>query len=106
MDIKWYEHITEEEVKRGSGQRNVIEKLRTNRWRYFGCVFKMGEEKLPKQVLSRAPEGSRCRDRPNDTWRRTIQRDMSTRVLVAGDVERVVWGGEDWRRLVADPWAI
>ena len=106
MDIKWYEHVTEEEVRRRSGQRSVIDKLRTHRWRYYGHVLRMGEERLPKQVLSWTPEGSRRRGRPKETWRRTIQRDMNTHGLVAGDVERVARSREEWRRLVADLWAI
>ena len=106
MDIKWYEHVTEEEVRRRSGQKSVIEKMRIRRWSYFGHALRMGEERLPKQVLSWIPEGSRRRGRPNDTWRRTIQRDMRTKGLVAEDVERLAACRGEWRRLIADLWAI
>ena len=61
MSIKCYEHITEEEVRRRSGQQGMVQKLRHQRWRYYGHVLRMGEERLLKQVLSWTPEGSRQR---------------------------------------------
>ena len=85
----------EKEVRMRSGQRSVIDKLRTYRWRYYIHALIMCEERLPKQVLSWTSDGSRHRGRPNYTWRRTIQRDLSTRGPVAGDVEHVVWRRED-----------
>ena len=106
MDIKWYEHVTEEEVRRRSGQKSVIEKMRIRRWSYYGHALRMGEQRLPKQVLSWTPEGSRRRGRPNDTWRRTIQRDLRTKGLVAEDVERLAECRGEWRRFIADLWAI
>ena len=105
MNIKWYERVTEEEVRRRSGQQSVIEELRKHRWRYYGHALRMGAERLPKQVLTWTPEGRRRRGRPNDTWRRTIQRDMKNHGLLARDVERVAEYRYDWRRLVADLWA-
>ena len=105
MNIKWYEHISEEEVRVRSGQQSVIQKLRTQRWRYYGHVLRMGDERLPKQVLSWTPEGSRRPGRPKDTWRRTIQRDMRTRGLGAEDVEILAQQREEWRRFIADLWA-
>ena len=57
MDINWYEHITEEEVRRRSGQWSVIDMLRIHRQRYKGHVLRMCEERLPKHVLSWTPEG-------------------------------------------------
>ena len=105
MNIKWYEHVSEEEVRVRSGQQSVIQKLRTQRWRYYGHVLRMGDERLPKQVLSWTPEGSRRPGRPKDTWRRTIQRDMRTRGLGTEDVESLVQQREEWRRFIADLWA-
>ena len=56
MNIKWFEHVTEEEVRRRSRQQSVILRWKTGGWRYYGHVLRMSEERLPKQVLSRKPE--------------------------------------------------
>ena len=78
MNIKCYERITEEEVRRRSGLRSVIQKWKIQRWRYYGHVLRMSEERLPKQVLSWTTEDRRLRGRPKDTWRRTLQRNSGT----------------------------
>ena len=106
MGIKWYDHVTEDEVRRRSGQPSVIQKMKTHRWRYFGHVLRMNEERLPRQTLYWTPEGSRRRGRPKETWRRTIQREMRTKELEMEDVERLACCREDWRRFIADLWAI
>ena len=49
----------------------------------------MDEERLPKQVLSWTPVGSRRPGRPKDTWRRTIQNDMRNNGIGAENMERV-----------------
>ena len=72
IDIRWYEHITEEEVRTRSGQQNIVQRMRLQRWRYYGHALRMDEERLPKQLLSWTPVGSRHPGRPKDTWRRTI----------------------------------
>ena len=105
MNIKWYEHVTEEEVRRRSGQQSVIQRWKTQRWRYYGHVLRMSEERLPKQVLSWTPEGRRRRGRPKDTWRRTIHRDVRSKDLTDEEVQGVARDREEWRRLVADLWA-
>ena len=105
MNIKWYEHVTEEEVRRRSGQQSVIQKWKTQRWRYYGHVLRMSEERLPKQVLSWTPEGRRRRGRPKDTWRRTIQRDVRSKELTDEDVQSAAHCREEWRRFIADLWA-
>ena len=104
MNIRWYEHITEEEVRRRSGPSSVVMRMRIQRWRYYGHVLRMGEERLPKQVLSWTPEGSRRRGRPKETWRRTMQRDIRTNELIDEDIESLAVNRGEWRRFIADLW--
>ena len=67
----------------------MIDKFRTRIWVYYGHFHRMGEERLQKQVMFWPSDGSRRRDRPNDTLRRTIKQDASTRGFLAGNVEHV-----------------
>ena len=69
MNIRWFEHVSEEQVRERSGQKLVIEKIRYHRWRWYGHVLRMSECRLPKQALGWTPEGSRRVGRPKDTWR-------------------------------------
>ena len=105
MHKKWYEHLADEEVRARSGQKNVIQIIRTKRWRYSGHVLRMGDERLPKHALSWKHEGSRRPGRPKDTWRKTIQWDIRTKELEIEGVECIAQQKEDWRRFRADQWA-
>jgi hypothetical protein len=87
MKIKWYEHVSEEEVRRRSGQQSVVEKIRYHRWRYYGHVLRMDEDRLPRQILEWQREGTRRVGRPKDTWRRTMERYMRNNNLVVEEVE-------------------
>ena len=78
MKITLYEHVSEDEVRRRSGQQSVVEKIRYHRWRYYGYVLRMDEDRLPQQTLEWQREGTRRVGRPKDTWRRTMERDMRT----------------------------
>ena len=106
INLLWYEHVTEEEVRRRNGQQSVIQRWKTQRWRYYGHVLRVSEERLPKQVLSWTPEGRRRRGRPKDSWQRTIHREVRSKDLTDEEVQGMARGREEWRRFVADLWAI
>ena len=105
LKIQWYEHISEEEVRRRSGQKSVILEMGLRRWRYYGHALRMESGRLPKQVMSWTPDGSRRPGRPKDTWRRTIQREKRNGGFEAEDVENIAERRDDWRRFIADLWA-
>ena len=49
----------------------------------------MGEERLPKLVLSWTSEDGHCRGRPKVTWRKTFKKDMQTNEQTDEDIESV-----------------
>ena len=67
-------------------------------------MLRMGDERLPKQVLQWTPEGSRRRGRPKETWRRLIQSDILTKEQNAEEVENLTANRQGWRRFIADLW--
>ena len=105
MKIRWFEMVSEEELRRRTGQQSIIEKLRVNRWRWYGHVLRMPDQRIPKQALGWRPVGRRRVGRPKDTWQRTIQRDMTEKGLDRGDVEDRAGDRDAWRKFVADLWA-
>ena len=64
MKIRWYEHVNEEELRRRSGQQSVVEKIKIARWKWYGHVLRMSDERLPKQALNWRPDGRRRIGRP------------------------------------------
>ena len=77
MKIRWFDMVSEEELRRRTGQENIIEKLRVNRLRWFGPVLRMPDHRIPKQALRWRPAGRRRVGRPKDTWQGTFQRYLT-----------------------------
>ena len=103
MNISWFEHISEEQIRERSGQKSVIETIRYRRWRWYGHVLRMPEHRLPKQALNWTPEGSRRVGRPKDTWRRTIAKDKREKNIDV-DVEALAQQRVDWRNFITALW--
>ena len=104
MHIRWFDHVSEAEIRSRSGLRSVIERIKENRWKWYGHVLRMPESRLPKQSIQWNAEGSRRRGRPKDTWRRTIQREMRLNNLREEDVASLAEDRSAWRSWVADLW--
>ena len=82
----------------------MIEKIRYNRWRWYGYVLCKSDSRLPKQALRWTPEGSRRVGRPKDTWRRTIVKDMREK-NVDVDVEELAQHRGEWKNFIFALWA-
>ena len=89
VNIRWFEHISEEDIQVRSGKRSVIEKIRQPRWRYYGHVLRTidsrgrhlnGPLKAPEDLEDRKihddASSVRTRGRRTLTWTwRTLLRD-------------------------------
>ena len=68
MKIKWYNHVSEEELRQSTGQQSVVEKIKIARWKWFGHALRMPNDRIHKQPLkSWRPEGRRRVGRPKDS---------------------------------------
>ena len=99
MKIRWFDIVSEVELRRRTGRKTVTEKLRINRWRLYGHVLRMPEQRTPKQALCWRPAGRRRVGRPKDTWQRTIQREMTEKTLDRADIEPQANDRGAWRRI-------
>ena len=104
LKIRWYDHVSEEELRRRTGQQSVVEKIKLARWKWYGHVLRMPEERITKQALNWRPEGRRRIGRPKDTWRRTLTREINLKNLQEDDVRRRAEDRAAWRSFVADLW--
>ena len=104
LKIRWFDMVSEEELRRRTGQQTITEKLKISRWRWYGHVLRMSEQRIPKQAVQWRPAGRRRVGRPKDTWHRTIQRDMAEKSLARVDVEALADDRSAWRKFVADLW--
>ena len=52
MKIRWFEMVSEEELRRRSGQPTIIKKLRVNRWKRYDHVLIMSDQKNPQASIA------------------------------------------------------
>ena len=102
MKMRWYDHVSEEELRRRTSQQSVVKKIKIAGWKWYGHVVRMPDDRLPKQALNWRPEGRRTVGRPKDTWRRTLTREINQNK--SHDVIRRTAEMTAWRSFVADLW--
>ena len=64
-----------EKVRRRTNTETISELVRKRRWTWIGYVLRMDSSYLPRVALTWAPERKRKRGRPNETWRRTVEKE-------------------------------
>ena len=87
MKIRWFEMVSEEELRRRSGQPTIIEKLRVNQWGWYGQLLRMLDQRNPKHAMRWRQVGRRRVGMPKGTCERTIRRNLTSKGLDRADVE-------------------
>ena len=104
LNIRWSDYVSEDDLRRRTGQPSVIGVIKRRRWKWYGHVLRMPPCRLPKQAISWTPNGRRRVGRPKDTWRRTIARETREKNLDQEDLIVLAENRSAWRNLVADLW--
>ena len=87
MKIRWFGRVSEEGLRGRTGQRLIVEELMRSRWRWYGYVLRMPDQRIPKQAVHWRPAGWRKVERPKDTCRRTLGREVREKDLNLKDLE-------------------
>ena len=74
--------------------------VQRKRWKWIGHVLRMTPKALPRVALRWTPDGHRKRGRPNETWRRTVEREMKDRGWTWAHLEHQAGDRNRWRSLV------
>jgi hypothetical protein len=63
------------------GKPDIIDIIEKKSLQWYGYVKGMPEDRIPKLIMERIPEGSRKRGRPRKMWMEGVQAAMTTRNL-------------------------
>lgn len=78
LRIFWPRLISNIELLRLANNREPLSKMVTRRkWRWIGHTFRKPAGDITKNALDWNPQGSRRPGRPGNTWRRTIENDVT-----------------------------
>ena len=65
--------LGEREIRFKTNMEEITQQIRRRRWKLIGHVLRKSEN--TRIALTWTPEGRRRRDRPKETWRRTVERE-------------------------------
>ena len=98
LGIQWTDKLTNASIREKTKQPLVIDRIVTNRWRYWGHMVRMGEGRLPHDVWCWVPSGIRRRGRQKTTLGKCLEKDAallrsSLEELWSKAQERSSWRG-------------
>ena len=93
LGVFWPNTITNEELHRKTDATSLATQIKRIRW--FGHVYRMSPGALPKTALRWTADGKRRRGRPNETWRRTVEKEMKECAITKWAADQ-----QQWRSLV------
>jgi hypothetical protein len=79
--------IRNEYVRGSINVSTIVNKMRENKFRWFGHVMRQEETKAVRVVMKMNVEGKRRRGRPKKRWLDIIENDMGAVGMYVSDVE-------------------
>jgi hypothetical protein len=105
LNIRWQEHITNEEVRRRTLQPPLPRLLAQRRIRWLGHMLRMSDEMPTKRVLDFNPTASgwrRPRGRPHTRWMDVVIEDLNQHDISMDDASELALDRPSWRRIVSN----
>ena len=105
LRIKFYFHVSNEEVLRRAGIKSIETFISAARLRWYGHVARMPDSRLPKFLLNWKPNyGKRSRGRPRTNWRACVLEDAANFTGVSdidmGRVQALAADRVQWRHMI------
>ena len=101
LGIVWRDKITNVEVRRRTGMDKLEDIIRRRRLQWLGHVYRMEQERIPKQTLNWSPAGKRKRGRPRMNWTTTVKKDLESIGMTWEEAEIATEDRTVWRSCVA-----
>ena len=101
LRIFWPNRISNNDLLRQCGTESMSTLITQRRWRWIGHVLRMQPGSIPRVALHWTPEGKRKRDRPKQTWRRTVEEEMREWGHTWGSLKTLADKRDQWRIFVA-----
>ena len=75
LETYWPMKVTNEEVRFKTNMEEITQQIKRRCWKLIGHVLRKSVNENMRIALTWTPEGRRRRDRPKETWRRTVERE-------------------------------
>ncbi|GFR59611.1 hypothetical protein ElyMa_003511900 [Elysia marginata] len=100
LRIKWHYRLRNEEVWRRTGQKPVEEEIGMRMWRWIRHTLRKPHNNATRLALQWNPQGNRGRDRPRETWKRCVEKEMTMMGKGWGQLKELAQDWSGWHLLV------
>ncbi|XP_041362977.1 uncharacterized protein LOC121378725 [Gigantopelta aegis] len=100
LRIYWPNKITNKELQERTGMQPISLEVKRRRWKWIGHVCRMPLTSIPTVAMRWTSGGKRMRGRPNETWKRSVEREMKALAWSWGQVTKLATDRKHWRTLV------
>ena len=100
LGVWWLKTISNEDLWKRTYQQRIEVTIRKIIWRWIGHTLRKPVTNITQQALEFNPQGSRSRDRPRKSWRRTIQKEYEGIAMSWKEVKRTAQNRVQWKAAV------
>src|SRR5687768_17529911 len=97
---QWQDSISNDRIREDLIVNSVEESATQARLRWWGHVQRMGEDRLPQQLLNSRVKRKRGRGRPRRRWEDAVENDLDIRGLSWDEAREMAGDRVKWRKLV------
>ena len=76
LRIWWPKIISNTDLWRATGQEDINLEIKKRKFRWIGHTLRKEDGEVPKAALLWNPQGSRKRERPKTSWRRSVTKEV------------------------------
>ena len=98
--LKWTDKIRNEQLWERTGQVPIQTEIGKRTWKWVGHTLRKGENSITRRALQWNPQGSRGRVRPQETWRRCMEREMKDVGMTWVALSKKAQDRDVWRMFV------
>jgi hypothetical protein len=77
LGIRWPEVVYSVELWKATGEKPVALQIKNRKWRWIGHTLRKNDGSTEKQALDWNLQGVRRRERPKQTWKRTVVEEVA-----------------------------
>jgi hypothetical protein len=100
LSIFWPDQITNNELWKRTKQPRIDLQIKKRKWGWLGHTLRKPMEDITRQALEWNPQGKRGRERPKNTWRKTVLEEAKGMKKTWAEIKCDVKNRVRWRILV------
>ena len=100
LKVHYPKRIRNEILWKKTKQEPIEDEIRKRKWRWIGHTLRKPPETIARQALQWTPQGCRKRGRPAQTWKRDLEKEMSSAGLTWTKMSKKAEDRFKWKEIV------